>query len=138
MALVVDTDWAAPLRRPHRAPAGRRREGAGRGRPCHPRGPRHPDTSGRTASTSAWRSSRPPGRPGCASTTTAAATAFAGKPFREARSFEKAYLIQLFQHMIEAGETFAHVDTPGEYIEIDTQQDFDYARRHWPPASTTP
>jgi phosphoenolpyruvate phosphomutase len=56
---------------------------------------------------------------------------FAGKPFREARTFEKAYLIQLFQEMIEAGEAFAHVDTPGGYIEIDTQQDFDYARRHW-------
>jgi hypothetical protein len=25
----------------------------------------------------------------------------------------------------------AHVDTPGGYIEVDTQQDFDYARRHW-------
>jgi L-glutamine-phosphate cytidylyltransferase len=55
----------------------------------------------------------------------------AGKPFREARVFEKAYLIQLFQDMIEAGERFAHVDTPGGYIEIDTQQDFDYARRNW-------
>ena len=31
--------------------------------------------------------------------------------------------------MIEAGEQFAHVDTPGGYIEVDTQQDFDYARR---------
>jgi L-glutamine-phosphate cytidylyltransferase len=56
---------------------------------------------------------------------------YAGEPFREARVFEKAYLIQLFQDMIEAGERFAHVDTPGGYIEIDTQQDFDYARRHW-------
>ena len=56
---------------------------------------------------------------------------YAGKPFHQARLFEKAYLIQLFQDMIEAGERFAHVDTPGEYIEIDTQQDFDYARRHW-------
>jgi phosphoenolpyruvate phosphomutase len=64
---------------------------------------------------------------------------FAGRPFREARTFEKAYLIQLFQQMIEAGEPFAHVDTPGGYIEIDTQQDFDYARRHWPPPpSKTP
>jgi phosphoenolpyruvate phosphomutase len=57
--------------------------------------------------------------------------AFAGKLFREAKVFEKAYLIQLFQDMIESGERFAHVDTPGEYIEIDTQQDFEYARRHW-------
>ena len=57
--------------------------------------------------------------------------AHAGRPFHQARTFEKAYLIQLFQDMIEAGERFAHVDTPGGYIEIDTQQDFDYARRHW-------
>ncbi len=57
---------------------------------------------------------------------------FAGRPFREAKSFEKAYLILLFQEMIENGEVFAHVDTPGGYIEVDTQQDFEYARRHWP------
>ena len=57
--------------------------------------------------------------------------AHAGKPFHQARVFEKAYLIQLFQDMVEAGERFACVDTPGGYIEIDTQQDFDYARRHW-------
>jgi phosphoenolpyruvate phosphomutase len=56
---------------------------------------------------------------------------YAGRPFREAKVFEKAYLIQLFQEMIEAGEDFAPVDTPGGYIEVDTQQDFDYARRHW-------
>jgi L-glutamine-phosphate cytidylyltransferase len=54
-----------------------------------------------------------------------------GKPFHQAKTFEKAYLIQLFQDMIDAGETFGHVDTPGGYIEIDTQQDFEYARRHW-------
>ena len=56
---------------------------------------------------------------------------FAGREFRDGRTFEKAYLIQLFQHMIEAGERFAHVDTPGGYIEVDTQQDFEYARRNW-------
>lgn len=55
----------------------------------------------------------------------------AGGPFHQAKTFEKAYLIQLFQDMIEHGESFAHVDTPGGYVEIDTQQDFDYARRHW-------
>jgi L-glutamine-phosphate cytidylyltransferase len=52
-------------------------------------------------------------------------------PFREAKSFQKAYLIHLFQEMLDAGEQMAHVDTPGEYIEIDTQQDFEYARRNW-------
>ncbi|MBI2823238.1 MAG: phosphocholine cytidylyltransferase family protein [Planctomycetia bacterium] len=55
----------------------------------------------------------------------------AGRPFREAKSFEKAYLIHLLEEMIEAGQPMAHVDTPGGYIEIDTQQDFDYARRNW-------
>lgn len=55
----------------------------------------------------------------------------AGRPFREAQRFEKAYLIQLLQEMIEVGERFGHVDTPGGYVEIDTQQDFDYARKHW-------
>jgi choline kinase len=55
----------------------------------------------------------------------------AGRPWREAKVFEKAYLIHLFQEMLEAGEAMTHVDTPGGYIEIDTQQDFDYARTHW-------
>src|SRR5690606_39142710 len=40
----------------------------------------------------------------------------AGKPFREAKLFEKAYFIQLLQDMIEAGQEFAHADTPGGYI----------------------
>jgi choline kinase len=56
---------------------------------------------------------------------------YTGRPWREAKVFEKAYLILLFQEMIEAGETFAHADTPGGYIEVDTQQDFEYARQHW-------
>jgi choline kinase len=56
---------------------------------------------------------------------------YAGRPFREAQVFEKAYKIHLLQEMIEAGERMEHVDTPGGYIEVDTQQDFDYARRLW-------
>ena len=56
---------------------------------------------------------------------------FAGQPFREARVFEKAYLIHLLQDMIEADQRMAHIDTPGGYIEVDTQQDFEYAREHW-------
>ena len=56
---------------------------------------------------------------------------FAGRPWREAAVFEKAYLILLFQEMIERGQQFTHVDTLGGYIEVDTQQDFDYARQHW-------
>ena len=45
--------------------------------------------------------------------------------------FEKAYKIHLFQEMIEAGERMVPVETPGGYIEIDTQQDFEYARQYW-------
>ncbi len=56
---------------------------------------------------------------------------YSGKPFREAASFEKAYLIHLFQEMIEAGVPFAHADTPGQYMEVDTQQDFELARKYW-------
>ena len=55
----------------------------------------------------------------------------AGKPFREAPSIEKAYLIHLFQEMIEAGVRMAHADTPGNYMEVDTQEDFDLARKYW-------
>jgi L-glutamine-phosphate cytidylyltransferase len=56
---------------------------------------------------------------------------FTGRPWREAAVFEKAYLILLVQEMIEHGENFTHLDTPGGYIEVDTQQDFEYARQHW-------
>ena len=56
---------------------------------------------------------------------------FSGKPYREAKVFEKAYLIHLLQAMIEAGVEMEHRDTPGGYIEVDTQEDFTYARRYW-------
>ncbi len=51
--------------------------------------------------------------------------------FRQAGGSERAYLIELFQQMIEAGVEMAHVDTAGEYMEIDTQEDFELARRGW-------
>lgn len=56
---------------------------------------------------------------------------YQGKPYREAKIFEKAYFIHLLQDMLEMGVTMGHVDTPGGYIEVDTQQDFEYARQHW-------
>ncbi len=71
------------------------------------------------------------GAASCASTSTARASSFAGKPFREAPVFEKAYLIHLLQDMIEAGVPMAHADTPGRYMEVDTQEDFELARKHW-------
>lgn len=55
----------------------------------------------------------------------------AGKPFREAAVFEKAYLIHLYQEMIETGVEMGHADTPGQYMEVDTQQDFELAQKFW-------
>lgn len=55
----------------------------------------------------------------------------AGRPFREAAVFEKAYFIHLLQDMLEQGVKMHHTDTANEYIEIDTQQDFDYAQTEW-------
>ena len=56
---------------------------------------------------------------------------YAGKPYREAAVFEKAYLIHMLQDMIEAGQEIANADTLGNYIEIDTQQDFELAQHSW-------
>jgi phosphoenolpyruvate phosphomutase len=56
---------------------------------------------------------------------------YAGKPFREAKVFEKSYKILLFQEMLEAGVAMHHTDTVGEYIEIDTQEDFELAQTQW-------
>ena len=56
---------------------------------------------------------------------------YAGQPFREAAVFEKAYFIHLLQEMIEHGVKMHHADTASEYIEIDTQQDFEYAQSEW-------
>ena len=56
---------------------------------------------------------------------------FWDKPYRETLLFQKAYLIHLFQDMIEQGVAFGHADTHGKYREIDTQQDMDLAQREW-------
>ncbi len=60
-----------------------------------------------------------------------AAAKFAGKEFREGRSFEKAYLIDLLAAMLEAGESFAEVPTPGGYMEIDTLEDTQLSEAWW-------
>lgn len=58
--------------------------------------------------------------------------AYAGKPWREAKVFEKAYLILLFQEMIEHGVPIHMVPTHGDYMEIDTEEDYALANRDWP------
>lgn len=56
---------------------------------------------------------------------------WAGKVWREGRPFERAYLIDLFQDMIERGSEFFRVDTRGGYMEIDTGQDLALAEKWW-------
>lgn len=56
---------------------------------------------------------------------------FAGKSYREGRSFERAYLIDLLAELLEAGVPLHREITPGGYMEIDTEQDLGYAERWW-------
>ncbi len=52
-------------------------------------------------------------------------------PFQAAKTFRKAYLIDLYQQMIEDGHVLGASFTRGEYMEIDTNQDFQIARKEW-------
>src|ERR1700722_1978557 len=56
---------------------------------------------------------------------------WAGKTWREGRTFEKAYLIDLFQEMLERGSAFHRVDPFGGYMEIDTEQALASAAQWW-------
>ncbi|APR87651.1 Putative sugar nucleotidyltransferase [Minicystis rosea] len=56
---------------------------------------------------------------------------YAGQIFREGRTFEKAYLIDLLQHMLEQGEVMHRIDTDGGYMEIDTLEDASLAEAWW-------
>jgi choline kinase len=61
----------------------------------------------------------------------AARSVWAGRAWREGRTFERAYLIDLFQDMVERGSAFHRVDTFGGYMEIDTQEDLACAEKWW-------
>jgi choline kinase len=61
----------------------------------------------------------------------AARGAHAGGPYREGRTFERAYLIDLLQEMLEAGAEMHRVDTPGGYMELDTLEDLSMAEKWW-------
>lgn len=56
---------------------------------------------------------------------------FAGQIWRDETPFEKAYLIHLFQAMIEDGVAVHMVTTDGEYMEIDTEEDYELANVTW-------
>ena len=55
--------------------------------------------------------------------------AFGGGMFREGRTFQKAYLLDLLQYMIERDTAIHRVDTYGGYMEIDTLQDAAFAEQ---------
>ncbi len=56
---------------------------------------------------------------------------FAGRSWRGAAVFEKAYLIPLFAQMIEEGVDIRFVPTHGDYVEIDTEEDHRLANEVW-------
>jgi L-glutamine-phosphate cytidylyltransferase len=55
----------------------------------------------------------------------------AAAPFREGRTFEKAYLIDLLAVLLEGGEPMHQVTTHGGYMEIDTLEDASLAETWW-------
>ena len=56
---------------------------------------------------------------------------YGGGLFREGRSFQKAYLIDLLSEMLERGSPMQRQDTLGGYMEIDTLQDLSMAEQWW-------
>jgi L-glutamine-phosphate cytidylyltransferase len=56
---------------------------------------------------------------------------FSGRVYREGRSFEKAYLIDLLADMLERGAAMHRENTRGGYMEIDTLEDLAQAERWW-------
>lgn len=58
-------------------------------------------------------------------------TIYDGRPFRNAKSFRTAYLIDMIQELIDEGVPVHKVDTPGGYYEIDTLEDYEIAAREW-------
>jgi L-glutamine-phosphate cytidylyltransferase len=56
---------------------------------------------------------------------------YGGGMFREGRTFQKAYLIDLLSEMLEQGHEMTRADTRGGYMEIDTLQDLSMAEKWW-------
>lgn len=54
-----------------------------------------------------------------------------GRPFHGAPSVRKAYFIHIVQEMIEQGVPVYKVDTHGDYVEVDTTEDYFIAQREW-------
>lgn len=53
------------------------------------------------------------------------------QPFQGAPSVQMAYLIHLFQEMLDHGADIRRVDTHGDYYEIDTTEDYQIVLEEW-------
>jgi choline kinase len=60
-----------------------------------------------------------------------AAQKFDGGMYREGRTFQKAYVIDLLADMLEQGTPMTCEETHGGYMEIDTLQDLSMAEQWW-------
>jgi len=57
-----------------------------------------------------------------------AADRYHNRPFQQAASFEKAYLTDMMQELIDIGYTIGNVDISGGWVEIDTPEDLERAK----------
>lgn len=56
---------------------------------------------------------------------------YAGRIWKEETPFEKAYLIHLLETMVDAGVPIHVVTTAGDYMEVDTEEDYALANERW-------
>lgn len=54
-----------------------------------------------------------------------------GRIWKDGTPFEKAYLIHLLEAMVDAGVPVHVVTTRGEYMEVDTEEDYALANERW-------
>ncbi|GEM_PF-60892 len=54
--------------------------------------------------------------------------------FEDKIPLDRAYLIHFLNHLVQKGVKIEYVTTHGDYIEVDTLEDFAYANAHWPSA----
>ncbi|MFC1862143.1 NTP transferase domain-containing protein [Chloroflexota bacterium] len=58
-------------------------------------------------------------------------TQFGDRQFHTASSVEKAYLTDMFQELIDQGCAISNIDINGQWMEIDTIEDINKARKQW-------
>jgi len=61
------------------------------------------------------------------------AAGYPGVPFHHAASLEKAYMTDMFQELVDTGFLVKNIEIKGGWVEIDTPQDLEIARRLFAP-----